>query len=169
MASGRSTDLWPGEEKLQAAQARASDARDAPGNQGCSHRRLTGTGPLWTAQHGLYRTGESDCPSWNSRAGSSNLGYGAAVSTSAGQSGVVASVLSFCPSSCIVASGTCAAARTRLQTIGATVPTTDSSHGSRQDTSTMDNSGSALVPLAAAFRLRGSQARGGLSHVMGNG
>ena len=71
VASGRRTDLWPSEEKLQAAQARASDARDAPGNQGCSHRRLTGTGPLWTAQHGLYRTGESDCPSWNSRAGSS--------------------------------------------------------------------------------------------------
>ena len=41
------------------------------------------------------------------------LGDGSADPTPAGPPGVVASVLSFCPSSCIVASGTCAAARTR--------------------------------------------------------
>ena len=68
----------------------------------------------------------------------------------------------------IAASGARAATRARWQTAGATLPATDASHGSRQNEPTMDGTRGALVPLAAGFRLRGSQARWGCStHVAG--
>ena len=101
---------------------------------------------------------ESDRPPWSSGSGSSHLGHGSAVPTPAGPSGVVASVLPFCASSRIAASDARAAARTRWQTSGATLSATYASHGSRENQPTMDGARGALVPLAAGFRLRGSQA-----------
>ena len=121
--------------------------------------------PLWTAQHGLYRTGESDCPSWNSRAGSSNLGHGSAVPTPLGPPGMVASLLPLCTSSCITAGEARAATRTRWQAGGATLPAAYPSHGIRQNHSTMDGARSALIPLASGFRLSGKEVRGGCSVI----
>jgi hypothetical protein len=40
-------------------------------------------GFLWTVEHRFHRAGESDHPTWNSRAGSSHLGYGEACPTPA--------------------------------------------------------------------------------------
>ena len=131
------------------AQAGSGDARDAPGNRGRSHSRLTGTGPLWTAQHRLYRAGSTDHSTWKSRAGSSHLGYFPADPTPARPSGVVASVLSFCTPPCLAAGEARAAARTRWQTCGATRPPTDSSHGSGENQPTMDSGRGPLFSLAA--------------------
>jgi hypothetical protein len=64
-------------------------------------------------------------------------------------------------SSPIAAGEARAAARTRGQTSGAPVPTMYAGDGSRQNHPRMDSKGSALLPLAAGFRLRGSQARWG--------
>ncbi len=52
-----------------------------------------------------------------------------------------------------------AAARTRGQTSGATLSATDASDGGGESEPTMDGEGSALLPLAAALRLRGTKAR----------
>jgi hypothetical protein len=54
------------------------------------------------------------------------------------------------------------------QTASATLPASYGSSGRRENTSTMDGAGSALLPLAAGFRLRGSQAKGGC-RVMSRG
>jgi hypothetical protein len=118
-------------------------------------------GLLWTTQHRFHRTGQSDHPPWNSRAGTPHLGHFPTGSTASGPSGVVASVLSCCPSPCLAAGEARAAARTRGQPAGAMLPTPDSCDGSRQNSSTMDGARGALVPLAKGFRLRGSQARWG--------
>src|SRR5258708_3283876 len=54
VAGGSKPDLRPGEEKLPTAEAGTRLARDASWNRGRSQSRLTGTGPLWKAQHRLY-------------------------------------------------------------------------------------------------------------------
>ena len=71
-----------------------------------------------------------DCPACR-HASTPSLGGGPAP---------VASLLSFCPSSPISAGEARAAARTWWQTLGATVPTTYTSDGSRQNHPTMDGS-----------------------------
>jgi hypothetical protein len=90
--------------------------------------------------------------------GPPHLGHRTAVPTASGQSGMVARVLSLCASSRSAAGEARAAARTRGQPSGATVPTTDAGDGSWQNHSTMDDARSALVPLAADYRLRATQA-----------
>jgi hypothetical protein len=51
-----------------------------------------------------------------------------------------------------------AAARTRGQPSGATLPTTDARHGSWQSEATMDGARGALVSIVADLRLRGAKA-----------
>ncbi len=139
---------------LLPAQAGARHAGDAPWHRGRSQSRLTEDGLLRPAEHGFYRASQSDGPPWNSRAGSSHLGHGAAVSTPARPPGVVASVLSFRASPCSSASGTGPATSTRRQPSGSTLPTANSGDGSRENTSTMDSARGALSPLADRFPLR---------------
>src|SRR5947209_8123613 len=98
---------------LSAAQAGTRLACDASRDTGQSLDRLTEDGLLRPAKHRFYRASESDHPPWDSRVGSSHLGDGAAVPTSVSSPGVVARLLSFCTSSCLAASGTCAATSTR--------------------------------------------------------
>ncbi len=62
---------------------------------------------------------------------------------------------------------TCAASRPKGQTSGSTLPAADASHGRRQNESTVDSQGSALVSLAVGFRLRASELRGGCSVMSG--
>ena len=161
VAGGGGPDLRPSEEKLPATQASPGLARDASWHRGRSHRYFTGTGFLWTAQYRFYRAGESDRPPWNSRSGSPHLGHGSAGPTAAGPPRVVASLLPFCPSSRSAAGEARAAARPRGQAGGATLSAADTCDGCGQNTSTMDSQGGAHMPFAAAFRLRGSQARWG--------
>jgi hypothetical protein len=85
--------------------------------------------------------------------------------TAAGQSGMVARVLPFCASSPLPARGARAATRARWQTARTTLSATDASHGSGKNEPTMDSQGGALLPVAASFRLRGSQARYGRNSV----
>ncbi len=54
LAGGGRSDLRPGQEKLPTASARMGLAGNASWNRGRSQSRLTGIGPLWTAQHRLY-------------------------------------------------------------------------------------------------------------------
>ena len=114
-----------------------------------------------SAQYRFYRAGESDGQTWSGSPCSSNLGDGSAVSTPAGLCRMVARVLSFCAPSRIAAGSAHAATRTRGQPSGATLPAADTSDGSRENPSTMDGRRGALLPIAAGFRLRGSQARWG--------
>jgi hypothetical protein len=158
VAGGGWSDLWPGEKMLPAAQASPRLARDASGDRGHSQGLLAGVKLLWTAEHRFYRAGESDGPSWNSCPGSSNLGDGAAVPTTARPSGVVACVLSLRASPRSAAGEARAAARTRGQAAGPTLSAPYTSDGCRQIPSTMDNSGGALLPLAARSRLSATQA-----------
>jgi hypothetical protein len=139
---------------LPAAQAGACQARDETRDRGRSQRHLAGTRFLRTVEYCVHRAGESDGASWNSRPGTSHLGHFSTVSTAAGPSGVVASLLSFCPSSRIVAGSSRAASRTRWQTSSATLSATNSSNGRRENQPTMDGARGALVPLVACFRLR---------------
>ena len=149
MAGENRSDLRPGEEKLPATQVGTRDARDASGNRGRSHRRLTEIGPLREAEYRFYRAGEFDLPPWGSSAGSSHLGHSAAVPTPARPFGVVARLLSLCSSACIPTSGLRPAARARGQPPGAALPPADSCHGSRQNEPTMDSGGSPLFSSAA--------------------
>ncbi len=75
---------------------------------------------------------------------------------------MVASLVSLCASSRITAR---AATRARWQTGGATLPAAYGSSGSRQNQPTMDGARGALLPIAAGFRLRASQARWGCSII----
>jgi transposase-like protein len=113
------------------------------------------------AKHGFHRAGSTDGPTWDSCAGSSHLGHGSAVPTSAGSPGMVASVLPFCASSPIAARRARAATSARGQVGGATLLATDTSHGRRENHSTMDGARGALLPLAAGFRLRATTVRCG--------
>jgi hypothetical protein len=169
VAGGAWLDLRSGEKMLSAAQARKSHARDAPGNRGRSHRRLTGVGPLREAEHRFYRASESDHPPWNSGAGSSHVGDGAAVPTLVRPPRVVACVLSFCASSRITPSCARAAARARWQTSGATLPTANTGDGSWQNPSTMDGTRGALLPFASSFYLSATQARCGCRSMLWRG
>jgi CBS domain-containing protein/transposase-like protein len=161
VAGGAKLDLRSSEEKLSTAQAATGLARHASWNRGRSHSRLTRDGLLRPVEHGFYRAGESDHPPWNSCTGSSHLGHGEACPTAAGQSRVVAGLLSFCASSPIPAGEARAATRTRWQTARATLSAANSRHGSRQNPSTMDRARGALVPLTAGFRLSTTEARRG--------
>jgi hypothetical protein len=129
------------------------------GTEDADPRRLTGFRLLWTVEHGVYRTGESDSPPWKSRAGPPYLGHGPADPTAAGPPRVVAGLLSFCTSPCLAAVEARAATRTRWQAGGATLQAADSGNGRGENTLTMDGTRGALLPLAVRFRLRGSQAR----------
>src|SRR6266702_4577503 len=106
MAGGTKPDLWPGEKMLPAAQAGPRLTRDASGDTGRSLDRLTGDGLLRAAEYCFYRASQSDGPPWNSRAGSSNLGDGPAVSAPARPPGMVARLLSLRAAPCSSASGT---------------------------------------------------------------
>jgi hypothetical protein len=161
VAGGGRVDLWSSEKELPTAQAGSGHARDAAGDRGRSHSRLTGIGFLWTTEHGFHRAGESDCPTRGGSSRTPDLGHVPTGSTAPGSPGVVASLLPFCTPSCSAAGEARAAARTRGQTAGATLSATDASHGSGKNEPTMDSQGGALVPLAKGFRLRGSQARWG--------
>jgi len=54
MAGGCGPDLRPGEKMLPAAQADARHTRDASGDRGSSHSRLTGIGLFWEVEHRFY-------------------------------------------------------------------------------------------------------------------
>jgi len=159
MAGDGWSDLRSGEKKLPASEAGSRHARDAAWDRGRSHKRLAKTGFLWTTEHGFHRASESDRASWRGSAGASHLGDGAAVPTPARPSGVVARILSLCASSSITPRGARTATRARWQTGGATVPTTYASDGSRRNQPTMDGSRGTLVPLAAGFCLKASEAK----------
>ena len=51
VASGRTTDLWPSEEKLPEAQAGAGDTRHAPWNRYRSQDREASDGLHWATEH----------------------------------------------------------------------------------------------------------------------
>src|SRR5260370_7265323 len=87
-------------------------------------------GSLGTTEHCFYRAGESHCPSWGCSLGTSHLGYGSAVPTPPGPSGVVASRLTFCASPCIAPSGTRAPTTARWEVGPATLPPTSPTHPS---------------------------------------
>ncbi len=106
-------------------------------------------GSLGTTEHRFYRAGESHCPSWGSSLGTSHVGYGEARPTAAGASAMVASLLSFCASSCLAPGGARAATRTRWQAGGATLPAADPSYGSWKNQPALDSAGSP-VPSPAA-------------------
>ena len=154
VAGGDGPDLRAGEEKLPAAQAAAGHARDAPGNTGRSHPRPAGDGLLWTAERRFYRASQSDGAPWGGSTGSPHMGHSSAVPTTAGTSGMVASLLSFCAAPYIVTDGARAATRARGQAGGATLPPAYSSHGSGKNQSTVVGARRALLPIAASFRLR---------------
>ena len=167
MAGSSGSDLRPGEEKLPPAQTGTGHARDAPWDRGRSHSRLTGDGLLRPAEHGFYRASQSDDQTWCGSARTPHLGDGSADATALRLSGVVARVLSLCPSSRIVAGEARAAPRARGQTISTTLPATDESFGSGKNEPTMDCPRSAHLPLATDFHLRGIEADGVLYHVAG--
>ena len=127
-------------------------------NRGRPPSRLTRDGLLRPAEHGFHRTGESDHPAWDRCVGSSHLGDRAAVPTPVGHSRVAARLLSFCTSSRSAAGEAHAAPRTRGQTIGATLPSTDTGDGCGENPSKMDCARGALVPLAQGFPLSAMQA-----------
>jgi hypothetical protein len=160
-AGGGWSDLRSGEKMLPTTQARARQARDAPGNRGHSQGLLAGVRLLWTAEHRFHRAGEFDRPARNSGAGSSHLGDGTAVSAPACISRVVARLLPLCAPSRSAAGSAHAASRTRGQPSGATLPTAYSCHGSRQNHPTMDGARGARLPFVAGFRLRATEARWG--------
>jgi len=168
VASGGRTDLRTGEEKLPAAQAGADYARHAPWNRCRSQDRFAEDGLLWTIEHGFHRASESDGTSRSGSAGTPHLGYLPAGPTPAGSSRMVASLLSFCAPPCIVTSRALAVARARGQAGVTTLSTAYPSYGSGENTSTMDGSRGALLPIAAGFRLRSTEARCGWS-VMSRG
>ena len=149
MAGGGGLDVRPSEVKLPAAQAGAGHACDAPRDTGRSQGRLARTGPLGTAEHGFYRASESDRPSWGGSADTSHLGNGPASPTTPGPPGMVASVLSLCASPRIAAGSARAAARTRWQASGATLPTAYPSYGNGENQPNVDSTGSALLSFAA--------------------
>jgi hypothetical protein len=91
--------------------------------------------------------------------GKTDLGHVSTSSPAAGPSGMVACLLPFCASTRITASSAPAAARTRWQTAGATLPAPDSCDGRGKNHSTMDCSRGALVSLGDDLRLRGAKAR----------
>src|SRR5947209_6716546 len=98
VAGGGRSDLWPGEKKLLAAQAGAGDPCDAAWNSRSSQSRPTGIRLLGKIEHGFYRAGESDRTPWRGGSGKTDLGHFSTSSPAAGLSGMVASVLPFCPS-----------------------------------------------------------------------
>jgi len=148
---------------LPAAQAGSSDARDAARDRGRSQSGLARIRFLWTVEHRVHRAGESDHSSWGGSARTTDVGHVPTSSTTAGLTGVVARVLSLCASPPSTARGARAATRTRGQASGTTVLAAYSRYGRRQNSSTMDNSGGALVPLGADLRLRDAKARLGWS------
>ncbi len=139
VAGGGWSDLRSGEKMLPTTQARARQARYAPGDRGYSQGLLAGIRLLWTAEHRFHRAGEFDHPPWDSGAGSSHLGDGTAVSAPARSSGVVARLLPLCASSPLAAGEARARARARRQIIGATLPAANSSDGCWENPSTMDS------------------------------
>jgi hypothetical protein len=153
-ASGSRTDLWAGEKKLPAAQADAGHACNAHWNKHSSQSCIARTGLLGTAEHCLYRAGESDRPSWGGSAGTPHLGHGEARSTTLRPPGMVASLLSLCASPYIATSGARAAASARWQADRATLPTAYPSHGSGKNQPKMDSAGIALLSLATGATLR---------------
>ncbi len=150
--------LWSGEKKLPTAQAGAGLPGDAAWNRGRSQSRLTGMRLLWTVEHGLYRAGSTDRPTWGGSPCSPYLGHFSTGFTASGPSRVVACLLSLCASSPITASSARAATRARWQTGGATRPPPYGSSGSWQNHPTMDGAGGALIPIAIGFRLSALQA-----------
>jgi hypothetical protein len=165
MAGGGRPDLRPGEEKLSTAQVGPHLARDASGNRGRPHSHLTRIRLLWAVEHRLHRAGESDRPPWNSCAGTTDVGHGTAVPSSLSPSGVVAGLLPFCASSRSTACEARTAAGARWQTSGTTLSPVNSGDGSRENEPTVDSKGSALMPLAAGFCLRATEARAGCSII----
>jgi len=153
VAGGGRTDLRSGEEKLPTAQAGTGLACDAPRDRRRSQGRLVGIGPLWTVEHCIYCTGESDHPPWGSRVSTSHLGHGEACATAPGPSRVVASLLALCASSCLAPGGPCSATRARWQTSGTTVPAADRSSGNWENQSKVDSSGSAQLSFATRATL----------------
>jgi hypothetical protein len=119
--------------------AGAGHACDAPGDRGRSQSRLAGVRLLGTAQHRVYRTGESDRPSRRLSAGTPHLGHGPEVFAPLGSRGMVARLLSFCASPQSTPSGACAAASARGQAGSPTLSTANSSHGSGENQSTLDD------------------------------
>jgi len=161
-AAGRAKpDLRPGEKCYRRRKLVRVRHVMRLGTQADLSLALQGMGFGGAAEHCLYREGESDYPAWDSRTGSSYLGDGAAVAIPTRPSGVVARLLSLCAASRSAASGAGAAARTRGQANGTTLPTAYPSDGSWENHPAMDRARGALVSLAVGFRLSATQAREG--------
>ena len=101
-------------------------------------RNLAGVRIRGTVEHRVHRTGESDRPPGHSRAGTTDLGHGAAVSPTARPSGVVARLLSLCAPERCAAGEAGAAARTRGQASSTTLPAANGGSGSWKNVPTVD-------------------------------
>jgi len=134
---------------LPAAQTGSRHARDAPRGTSRSHSRLAGIGLLGSAEHGFYRTGESDGASWCLSSGTPHLGHFSAVSSTLGSCGMVARLLSFRAFPQSASSGIRTAPRARWPTSNTTLSPAYSGHGSGQNEPTMDSGRGPLLSLAA--------------------
>ena len=123
------------------------------GTEAALKAREASDGLLGPAQYGFYRTGESGGAPWRLSVGTPHLGHGEARSTPTRSPGMVASVLSFCASQRIAASGAHTAPRARWQTSSATLPAADASYGSGKDPPTVGNTGSPMLSFAASAML----------------
>jgi hypothetical protein len=106
-------------------------------------------GLLGSAEHGFYRTGESDGASWCLSSGTPHLGHFSAASSTLGSCGMVARLLSFRAFPQSAASGIRTAPRARWPTSGTTLSPAYSGHGSGQNEPTLDSGRGPLLSLAA--------------------
>jgi hypothetical protein len=108
VAGGDRLALWPSQETLSAAQTGASQTGDPPGNRPHLHRVLASSGLFRQGEHGLYRAGQPDDPSWCSGSGTTQLGHRVANTSPGSSPALVAGVLSFRASSRIAPPDGCA-------------------------------------------------------------
>jgi hypothetical protein len=153
MAGSGGPDVRPGKEKLPTAQADAGHACHAPGNKRSSPRCLTRTGLLRAAEHGFYRAGESNRPTWGCSSRPPHVGDGSAVLAPAGPSRVVASLLPLCASPCLAPGDARAAASARWQTSSPVLPAAYPCHGSGKNEPMLDSEGGALLSLTSCATL----------------
>jgi hypothetical protein len=145
-------------EELSATHISAGQARHPAGNRASLQGSIARAGLLWPREHGLYRAGQSDDPSWRGRSGTTHVGDSPPSSPPSGSPPLVASVLSLCTSSRLAARSLGAGSRGRWDTSEATVSPADASHGSWQNQSEVDSRRGALLPAATGPRLKAGEA-----------
>lgn len=150
--------LWTSLQTLSAAQTGSRQAECPAGDRASLHSCFAKTRLLWPSEHGLYRAGQSDDPSWCGRSGSTHMGDSPPGSPPAGSPPLVASVLSLCTSSCLASRGFGSATGERRQAEGTTVPPANPSDGSRASHAQMDSRGGALLSASTCPYLRAGEA-----------